>query len=282
MKIDITQIRQKATDFLIGSEYNYVRRQEALHGDLVGLQIFDEPLFAVGDAHDPLFLELRRADVIHPDYWLPDDWNGEARSVLSYFLPFTAAVRKANAQDMESPCPEWLHGRIEGQRMLNMFGEYLLGLLEEGGYTSTLPSTDSRFGFLAPLVSNWSERHTGFICGMGTFGLSKGLITPKGMAGRMGSIITSAELPVTPRNYVDVYEHCIMCGICERNCPAHAIDASRGKHLAKDHGPCEKFVDSTKTVATSENRKISRYGCGKCQVRVPCESRIPKPVTRAK
>lgn len=29
--------------------------------------------------------------------------------------------------------------------------------------------------------SNWSERHAAYVCGLGTFGLSKGLITDKGM-----------------------------------------------------------------------------------------------------
>lgn len=42
-------------------------------------------------------------------------------------------------------------------------------------------------------TSNWSERHVAFVCGLGTFGLSKGLITEKGIAGRLGSLIVSEK-----------------------------------------------------------------------------------------
>ena len=157
-----------------------------------------------------------------------------------------------------------------------MLGEHLVDILGKAGFSSTLPMKDSRFAFLAPLVSNWSERHTAFICGLGTFGISKGLITEKGMAGRFGSVITSAELPVTPREYTGVYEYCIMCGLCQKNCPVDAIDASRPPHEAKDHGICEAFChDETLAVFSTEVGEITRYGCGKCQVSVPCESRNP-------
>ncbi len=57
----------------------------------------------------------------------------------------------------------------------------------------------------------------------------------------------------------------MMCRACIRNCPVDAISTENGK----DHKKCTSFQD-----LTAEKFK-PRYGCGKCQVGVPCESRIP-------
>lgn len=127
---------------------------------------------------------------------------------------------------------------------------------------------------LEPYASNWSERHVAYVCGLGTFGLSKGLITERGMAGRFGSIVTDAELAPTPRKYSDPFEYCTKCGACQFRCPAKAIDKSRGPALAKDQKLCDAWVTSTKRPPHGPHERV-RFGCGKCQVRVPCSRRIP-------
>jgi epoxyqueuosine reductase QueG len=104
------------------------------------------------------------------------------------------------------------------------------------------------------------------VCGLGTFGLSKGLITSKGIAGRFGSIITSLYLPPNKREYEEIYEYCSMCGACVKKCPVNAISIEKGKN----HIICSKFLNQT------VEKYKPRYGCGKCQVGVPCESMIPK------
>jgi len=114
-------------------------------------------------------------------------------------------------------------------------------------------------------TSTWSERHAAFVCGLGTFGLSRGLITIRGMAGRFGSIISELYLPADERQYEEVSEFCSMCGQCVKRCPVGAISIEEGKN----HSICSAFLDRTTT------RYSPRYGCGKCQTGVPCESRIP-------
>ncbi len=56
-----------------------------------------------------------------------------------------------------------------------------------------------------------------------------------------------------------------MCGTCISRCPAGAISLEGGKNQIK----CKEWMDLMKA------RWSPRYGCGKCQVGVPCESRIP-------
>ena len=101
---------------------------------------------------------------------------------------------------------------------------------------------------------------------MGTFSLSKGLITERGVSGRFGSVVTDAPLPVTKRRYTGLYDYCSMCGACVRNCPAQAISLEHGK----SHHLCCSYFD------TLREKYAPRFGCGKCQVNVPCERRIPK------
>ena len=53
-----------AATFLQTSAENYVSADEALRPDLAGMQIYDTPIFAVASAEDPLFLQLRKHEVM--------------------------------------------------------------------------------------------------------------------------------------------------------------------------------------------------------------------------
>ena len=55
--------------------------------------------------------------------------------------------------------------------------------------------------------SMWSERHVAYVCGLGTFGLSKGIITRRGMAGRFCSLVTELELDADIRPYQGLYDY---------------------------------------------------------------------------
>lgn len=268
----IDKLMEEARKFLDGP-VNRVAAEDALRPELAGMRIYEEPLFGVAAAGDPLFEELRRPEVLHPGVMLPREWVDGAKSVVAFFLPFTEQVVSSNAEGT-APSDEWLHGRIEGQLAMNAFGELMKRTLEEAGYAAAFPTTDARFKMLEPYASNWSERHAAYICGLGTFGLSKGLITERGMAGRFGSVITDAELPVTPRKYSGPFDYCTQCGACQFRCPAKAIDKSRGPALAKDQKLCDDCVKASRRPPHGPHERV-RFGCGKCQVKVPCSRRIP-------
>lgn len=267
-------------DYIKNGTNNYVAEDKALSPELAGLQIYDAPLVGIASADDPLFEDLKKEEALGPHVLLPRQWMEEAETVISFFLPYTEAIKKANAQDMEQPAPEWLHGRFEGQTFLMEACGFLKQFLETKGAKVLIPAEDERFWSVdmpeesagprsRGFTSCWSERHVAFICGLGTFGLSKGLITKKGVAGRFASLIADQSFEPVKREYTGLYEYCTRCGACIRRCPASAISFDRGK----EHELCCKFLDFTEQTYTP------RYGCGKCQTGVPCESKIPPSKT---
>ncbi|MDD4803312.1 MAG: 4Fe-4S binding protein [Syntrophomonas sp.] len=274
--MDRQSLINKASYFINNSEDNYITDSIAISKNVVGMKIFEEPIFAFGSADDEHFKLLQEPQAIGGHFLLPQEWLPQAKTVVSFFLPFSQVVKEGNRREKVWPSEEWLHARVEGQSFLNKLCIHLQSELIHAGYHSIVPSLDERFWSKSSpdklshhpeisFSSNWSERHVAFVCGLGTFGLSKGLITRKGISGRFGSIITELYLPADKREYTDTYEYCSMCGECAEKCPVNAISIEEGKN----HTICSAFLD--KTAAKFE----PRYGCGKCQTNVPCESRIP-------
>jgi epoxyqueuosine reductase QueG len=269
--MDKARFEQDMKEFVQHSPGNYIPKDIALRPDLAGMQIFREPIFGYASAEDPLFEELKNPGIIGPHFMIPREWLSGAETVISLFLPFTETVRAANRQSMDWPAIEWLHARIEGQAFQDQICTFGEELFRNEGIEALAPMVDPRFSRINPLThnrnetSNWSERHVAYACGLGTFGLSKGLITQKGIAGRYISVITAAHFTRDKRPYTGLYDYCIRCGACVRNCPGGAISLEKGK----SHPLCAAFMEAT------EAKHAPRFGCGKCQVKVPCEERIP-------
>jgi len=261
------------TDYILSSPENCIRKEIALKPDIEGMFIFDEPLFGYASASDSCFSEVKKPEIIGAHFMAPEEWLQGAKTVIALFLPFTAQVKKANSLGMAWPADEWLQARIHGQAFQLKICRFAADLLKGEGFDTLAPMLDPRLSAKSPLTndktetafytSNWSERHVAYVAGLGTFGLSKGLISRKGVAGRYLSVITKGSFEPDPRPYKGVYDYCINCGACVRNCPAGAISKEKGKL----HYPCSVFVDLTK------EKHAPYYGCGKCQVKVPCESK---------
>ena len=129
-------------------------------------------------------------------------------------------------------------------------------------------------------ASNWSERHIAYACGLGAFGLSDGLITAKGKAMRVGSVIT--DLPLTPSQRI--YPHhqaaCLhffddSCMVCADRCPAGAISAD-----GHDKQKCGAYLATVIQPAKKDEYGVQITGCGLCQTKVPCELGIPKQIRK--
>lgn len=257
---------------------NFVSGARALEPSCADMRLFDGALVGVARADDALFAALEDPKAVGAHHLRPASWLPDAASVISFFLPFSEEVRHPNADPRKGafPSASWMHGRIDGQAFIEAACKALLDTLEAAGAASVCPLFDERFEGVfnreqGRFTSNWSERHVAYVCGLGTFGLSKGLITERGMAGRFGSIVTNAQLDPTPRAYDSLYEYCSMCGACIRRCPVDAIAFEHGKADA----PCCALQDEVKRVYPGF------YGCGKCQVGVPCETGIPAKAASA-
>jgi len=272
----LAQFETAVGDFVCSNAGNFVAEEIALRPELAGMRMYERPIFGYAAASDPLFAQFKEPRIIGDHFMLPGEWLGGARAVVSIFFPVADEVKNANGVDMSWPADEWMHVRIEGQVFLKTVCGYAVEVLARNGFAALAPSGDPRFSLKHPYVqdksrqehytSNWSERHAAYVCGVGTFGLSAGIITRKGIAGRFASLVTDAPFEPSVRPYAAFDEWCIRCGACVRNCPAQAISLEGGK----SHPPCSGFLDRV-----LEKHK-PHYGCGKCQVRVPCENRVPK------
>lgn len=272
--MDAYKLITSTADYVEHAPENRIQADDTLRGE----SMFSAPIFAFADASDPLFKTMREPAAVGPHFLLPHQWLDTGATVISCFFPFSEALKASNRDDDRQPSLGWCIGRIEGQEFLASAMRHIQDELKAAGFRTCIPAQDPRFSVVKQpgsnpafykdeaYRSNWSERHVGFICGMGTFGLSGGLITRKGMAGRLGSVVTEASIPATRRDYIAFDEYCIHCGACARRCPAQAISLQHGKK----HPPCSAFLDKMK------EKFAPRFGCGKCQTGVPCESAIPR------
>lgn len=275
--MDTSGIERWLVDYVEHAPTNCIDSSYAIRPDIVGTPLFDAPIVGCASADDPLFARMREDEsILGPTLRLPTDWLPGAKSVISIFYPFSRQVCRSNYGNLDVPSAEWLHGRIEGHDFIHATDKLLAQKLQEQGFRTIIPALEpslvieNRLSYHAPgtppFVSSWSERHAAFAAGLGTFGLSVHLITAKGVSGRFGSIITDAPIEPTPRPYGDdPYAYCIFCGACARKCPVDALDLKTGK----DFQTCWEYMEETKI------RFKPRYGCGKCQLGVPCETGIP-------
>jgi epoxyqueuosine reductase len=242
--------------------------------EIPGMVIFEEPLVAFAAAGDPLYDELSRDGVVGPHHLGPDRWLSGAHSVVVWFLPFTQPIVESN-RPKGAPSGEWYIAYHRGEAFNNALRDHVADEIRRAGHAAVAPMRDDRF-FMRTGTSNWSERHTAYIAGMGSFGLSYSFITERGCAGRFGSVITDLELEPSPRTAASLRANCLSegergCGACISRCPAGAITADR-----KDHDGCMAFLrDRVVPLYQGQYGGIRALCCGKCQTAVPCARTNP-------
>ena len=258
-------------------------------------RIWDEPLIGFANGDDPLFKEYKT--VIGDFHFTPrevletyidsssfGDKNKLPHiSVISFILPSAEKTRVSNRQ-VDAVCSlRWNHTRFHGQEFVARLSRYLVSLIEEMGHIAVAPDLSRKFELVnSPngMSSKWSQRHVAYAAGLGTFGLSDGFITSKGIAIRAGSVVCNLDLPASPRKYTYHYANCLFysqgtCRKCAERCPAGAISEK-----GHDKRKCETHLNAMREVGIRLG-KLEGYvgkayvGCGFCQTGVPCEDRIP-------
>jgi epoxyqueuosine reductase len=267
--------------------------------DIDSSPIWEEPLVGFADGDDPLFDRFKTAvGELHltPREALAAALRGRTGrelpedtpiGVVSWILPAARETKLSNRQMTAGPSQRWNHSRFQGEEFNDGLRQHVVALLEVQGYAAVAPVLTEQFARVCSihgLASTWSERHIAYAAGHGTFSLSDGLITAKGVAHRCGSVVVGvADVAwvASPRRYSSPVEYCPYlndgsCGACIERCPAGAIGP--GGH---DKDRCQAYFKTTLAGWVGRPGYIGAYvGCGLCQTKVPCESGIPPRATR--
>lgn len=282
-------VEQLIKNFINENEQN--RRIQLGHGTY-----WDEPLVGFASGADPLFFEYKT--IIGSFHLAPREIVSMALrekgrglllsevdqiSVISWILPASEDTRRSNRAESRFPSKLWAYTKDFGEACNTALKKHVAGFLEDLGYVAVAPtlmpsfrfSRDEKTGWSSP----WSERHVAYACGLGTFSLSDGLITPKGVAVRVGSVVTLLKLTPSEKRYRDYRENCLQfrngkCGKCILRCPAGAITEA-----GHDKDKCRGYIESEalKSKRLEYGLETPSSACGLCQTGVPCEFEIPRP-----
>ncbi len=249
------------------------------------------------DGNDPIFEEYK--EIIGDFHLTPSEaytkycekndmtCSTEDLSVVAFILPQMEATKKENLEySKEWPSERWAHARLNGEKANSKLRLHLLSELKKEGINGVSPMEQ---GYLFKInskhkkgvwASTWSHRHMAFAAGLGSFGWSDGFLNEKGKAMRVGSIVVGYKLPSdADKRPPDPYYYCLKCGECAKRCPVDAIkpnDPTNG--TIHDKQTCWTKVIST-VPYIKKHYNIGIYGCGLCQVGIPCESSLPKGKT---
>jgi epoxyqueuosine reductase len=253
--------------------------------------LWDEPLVKFADGNDPIFTEYK--SIIATAHYTPREALAKAYnkipeditdrlSVISWILPAVEETRISNRNENSVPSRLWAYTRWYGEKFNDKLRGHMVELITDSGYMAVAPALHPYFQIYSNEkgpYSNWSERHIAFAAGHGTFSLSDGFITERGIAHRCGSVVTNIVLPASNRTAASPYANCLFylgvdCHACIDRCPTGAIT-----NKGHDKNKCQQYLHSIgynpeKIKDYFDNDKTV-IGCGLCQTGVPCEFKNP-------
>jgi epoxyqueuosine reductase QueG len=268
--------------------------------------IFAKPLIGVARGDDPIFKEYK--EIIKETYLTPLElWkkNGlEMNNIkesdiraVSIVFPYDDDIREKSKSATKFPAKIYCVARNFANALIFDVLDKLMAYLNEQGFLATASHKGETYNISVErhfpyIYSNWSERHTAYAAGLGTFSLHEGLITEVGCNVRLGSVITNAPLTTTPRKYDDPYANCLFyakgtCKKCMERCPADAISEEghdKFKCAKYEQFVAEEMNKRLGNILKPHWRRINGYykkqvrdpvGCAFCQFNVPCMNTNP-------
>jgi epoxyqueuosine reductase len=273
-------IEQIIKDFIVKSPENTLQNK-------ANDRAFDLPLVGFSSGDDPIYETYK--EVVGPFHWTPLQIftqtfkemvvTPEELTVISWILPQTGATKADNRKQSVYPAESWARARIFGEEVNEKLRRHVVAVLQKNGYPALAPALSDQWARKESekyvFASTWSERHAAYAAGLGTFGLCDGLITLKGKAMRTGSVVAHIKIAPTPRPYTDHHAYCLfytqgICGECIDRCPVGAL--SQAGH---DKIKCRNHIRPVTADYVKTHYGFDGYGCGLCQTKVPCESKIP-------
>jgi epoxyqueuosine reductase QueG len=232
--------------------------------------LWKKPVIEIISAEDQKLQLLKEA--VSAEHFMPRDILPEAKSIVSFFIPFHDDVVKSNIGGTMAS-ETWAMAYIKTNDVIRAINDAVETLMENHGHkTGKIPATHNFDE--EKLISNWSHRHIAYIAGMGTFGMNNMLITKNGCCGRFGSIVTTCEFD-SYKGIETAQERCLhktggSCGICQKNCVVGAYGNNNF-----DRHKCYK-----QCLENAKHHKNIGYAdiCGKCLVGLPCSTKDPRRI----
>lgn len=248
---------------------------------------WSDPLVGFSSADDPIYQEFKRH--IGPFYWTPLEIFNQSfpelkvtqdqLTIISWVLPHTEDIKSDNRKETLYPSERWARARVYGEEFNKNLHRHVVSTLQASGFEAIAPTLsplcETKMSEHYGLASTWSERHAAYASGLGTFGLCDGLITPRGKAVRVGSVVARLKIPPSKREYNNHHAYCLFfakgqCGKCIPRCPAGAVTEA-----GHDKVKCRDYIRQVTVNYVKSHFGFEGYGCGLCQTGVLCESEIP-------
>lgn len=247
---------------------------------------YEQPLFGFADINDTIFIDYKT--IIDARHLTPAQaferkfeeplQNG---TVISMVLPLSPELIESNRAQKKTPSVEWTLARTFADDIfLIKINRFLRKTLKEAGYKAVSPYYEKYFQIYAEPKwgSSWSERHIAYAAGLGTFSLNGAMITEKGIAVRLTSVVTDLVLEPGPRKAASHTTNCLFystgkCGECMKRCPVSAISKA-GHDKLKCYAYCYG-AESKKLAVSRGAAEENGSGCGLCLTGVPCERKNP-------
>lgn len=251
--VDIGQLRQFAKQF-VSDEPGRLKTAGWWQSPLV--------VTATIDSRFERLPQIAAHDHFHPHNLLPT-----AKSVIVFFIPFKKELVRENKAG-DRPCRNWGVAYVQTNDLIDRLSQSIGSMLAADGFKSGLTPATHNFDE-ARLMARWSHKHLGYLAGMGRFGVHNMLITPQGCAGRLGSLVTEAD--IGDHALIDSGEACLLkagksCGKCVQACPVEALAENgfdrRGcwNRLHENRAMLDYFADLPESTDV----------CGKCAAMMPC------------
>jgi len=287
--------------FIVDAIREYVRTSPLNHLTFFdNAPIIDEPVVGFANGDDPIFLDLKAMigefhltpRELMERYLAVKRWQFGNRSldtvsVISWALPLTRETRVPERTSSFGGSPRYNHSRWIGIKFYESVEQYVASLLEILRCNAVAPVQSRLFeirempgGWLA---ANWSERHIAYACGLGTFGLNGLMITSRGCAVYLGSVVCDIALTPTPRAPGHT-ANCPFfrdgsCGQCIERCIGSAISGQGRSNIACLSHLRDKQANIIRGAGLDRDLVGAAPACGRCSTALPCEDRIP-PIER--
>lgn len=218
-------------------------------------------------------------DIAANNHMVPRDLLPSCKTVIVFFIPFTTKLTAGNI-DGKFASDDWGRSLSLTNDLIQEISEFIKKSLLGNGYHSELTPATYNFD-PESLTARWSHKHLAHISGLGRFGINAQMITPAGCSGRLGSLVTDADLgnyPLVTAEHLCLHKAGQDCAKCIKNCPVKAVSFE-----GIDRHRCNQRLQvNLKRFAAMPDMRDDVEVCAKCVAGMPCSLTSPVAPTMPK